>query len=180
MSQYDRYEAAFELSNNIEFVRKLDYQPLIDVIKSFFKELDLDKMTVKRNTYNSFTLHLYLPKIPCLVKILYSLGYKDLLNDYRIVLAKTLPNVCIMRNCDSGEIKEIYKSVIGSISDDEKKQLVEWWKSREDDFMDISSDDICACITDYGIEALSYKLEEYIEQYKVNQNLDYSIVAFEM
>ena len=177
VSKYYRYEAAFELSNNIEFVRKLYYQPLIDVINSFFEELDLDKMTVKRNTYTSFTLHLSLPKIPCFAKILYNLGYKDLLNDYRIVLAKTLPIICIMKNYDASEIKEIYKSVIGSISDDEKKQLVEWWKSREDDFMDISSDDICSCITDYGIEALSYKLEEYIEQYKVNQNLDYSIVA---
>ena len=43
--------------------------------------------------------------------------------------------------------------------------------------MDISSDDICTCITDYGIEALFYKLEEYIEQYIANQNLDYSIAA---
>lgn len=177
VSQYDRYEAAFELSNNIEFVRKQDHQPLIDVIKSFFKELDLDKMTVKRNTYNSFTLHLSLPKIPCFAKVLYYLGYKDLLNDYRIILAKTLPNICIMRNYDASEIKEICKSAIGCISNDEKNQLVEWWKSRKDNFMDISSDDICSCITDYGIEALSYKLEEYIEQYKANQNLDYSIAA---
>lgn len=177
ISQYDRYEAAFELSNNIEFVRKQDHQPLIDAIKSFFKELDLDQMTVKRNTYNSFTLHLSLPKIPCFAKILYCLDCKDLLNDYRIILAKTLPSICVTRNYDTREIKEIYRSVIGSISDDEKKQLVEWWKSREDDFMDISSDDIFACITDYGIEALSYKLEEYIEQYKANQNLDYSIAA---
>lgn len=102
---------------------------------------------------------------------------KDLLNDYRIILAKTLPNICITRHYDVNEIKEIYKSVIGSVSDDEKKQLVEWWKSREDNFMDISSDDICTCITDYGIEALFYKLEEYIEQYIANQNLDYSIAA---
>lgn len=92
-------------------------------------------------------------------------------------MAKTLPNVCFTRNYDVKDVKNIYKSVIGSISDEEKKQLVEWWKSREDDFMNVSSDDICACITDYGIEALSYKLEEYIEQYKVNQNLDYSIAA---
>ena len=103
MSKYYRYEAAFELSNNIEFVRKLYYQPLIDVINIFFEELDLDKMTVKRNTYTSFTLHLSLPKIPCFAKILYNLGYKDLLNDYRIVLAKTLPIICIMKNYDASE-----------------------------------------------------------------------------
>lgn len=168
--KYEKYEAAFELSNNIEFVRKQDHQPLIEVIKSFFRELDLDKITVER-TCNSFTL------ISCFVKILYYLGYKDLLNDYRIILAKTLPNICFMRNYDAKQIKEIYKSVIGSISDDEKKQLVEWWKSREDNFMDISSDDICTCITDYGIDALSYKLDEYIGQYVANQDSDYSTAA---
>ena len=73
-----------------------------------------------------------------------------------------------MRKYDAQEVKNIYKSIIGSISDEEKKQLVAWWKSREDDFMNVSSDDICACITDYGIEALSYKLEDYIEQYIAN------------
>lgn len=85
--------------------------------------------------------------------------------------------ICVTRNCDAREIKEIYKSIIGGISNDEKKQLVEWWTSRDDDFIEISSDDICSCITDYGIEALFYKLEDYIEQYKANQNLDYGIAA---
>lgn len=162
---------------NIEFVQKQDCNPLIDIVKVFFEELDLDKMTLERETQNSFTLSMSLPKIPVFVKFLYYLGAKDLLSSYRIILAKTLPNVCFTRNYDVKDVKNIYKSVIGSISDEEKKQLVEWWKSREDDFMNVSSDDICACITDYGIEALSYKLEEYIEQYKVNQNLDYSIAA---
>lgn len=54
---------------------------------------------------------------------------------------------------------------------------MEWWQSRKDDFMDISCDDICTCITDYGIDMLFYKLEGYIEQYKADQNLDYSIAA---
>lgn len=177
MSKYYKYEAAYELSKNIEFVQKQDCNPLIDIVKVFFEELDLDKMTLERETQNSFTLSMSLPKIPVFVKFLYYLGAKDLLSSYRIILAKTLPNVCFTRNYDVKDVKNIYKSVIGSISDEEKKQLVEWWKSREDDFMNVSSDDICACITDYGIEALSYKLEEYIEQYKVNQNLDYSIAA---
>lgn len=161
----------------LNLFKKQDCNPLIDIVKVFFEELDLDKMTLERETQNSFTLSMSLPKIPVFVKFLYYLGAKDLLSSYRIILAKTLPNVCFTRNYDVKDVKNIYKSVIGSISDEEKKQLVEWWKSREDDFMNVSSDDICACITDYGIEALSYKLEEYIEQYKVNQNLDYSIAA---
>lgn len=177
VSQYYRYEAAFELSNNIEFVQKRYCAPLIDIIEAFFDELDLDKMILKRKTQNSFTLPWYLPKITVFVKALYDLGYLDLLTKHRFILAKTLPNVCITRNYDSGEIKEIYKSVIGNISDGEKKQLVEWWQSRKDDFMDISCDDICTCITDYGIDMLFYKLEGYIEQYKADQNLDYSIAA---
>lgn len=177
LSDYDKYDAVYELSNNIEFVRKQDPKPLIDVINRFFKDLDLDKITIKRTAHNSFALSMSLPKIPCFVKILYLFQREDLLNDYRLILAKTLPNICVTRNCDAREIKEIYKSIIGGISNDEKKQLVEWWTSRDDDFIEISSDDICSCITDYGIEALFYKLEDYIEQYKANQNLDYGIAA---
>lgn len=147
------------------------------MIKAFFDELDLDRMILERKTQNSYTLSLSLPKIPAFVKVLYYLDRLDVLEKHRIILAKTLPNVCLTRNYDAKEIKEIYKSIIGSISNEEKKQLVEWWKSREDDFMNISSDGICSCITDYGIEALFYKLEEYIEQYKTNQNLDCYIAA---
>ena len=100
-----------------------------------------------------------------------------MLEENRTVLIKTLPVVCCTLNAGANEIKEIYKSIICSISDDEKKQLVEWWKSREDDFMNISTEDVLTCITDYGIDALSYKVEEYIEQYKANQDFSHSIAA---
>ena len=49
LSDYDKYDAVYELSNNIEFVRKQDPKPLIDVINRFFKDLDLDKITIKKN-----------------------------------------------------------------------------------------------------------------------------------
>lgn len=134
-------------------------------------------MILERKTHNSFTLSWSLPKIPSFIKVLYHLGINDLLNRYRIILAKTLPYFCVTRNYDTNEIRNIYKSVIGCISDDEKQQLVEWWKNRKDDFMNISSDDICMCITDYGIDALHYKLEEYIKQYIECPDLDHSIAA---
>lgn len=177
ISQYDKYEAANTLSDNIEFVKAQNTAPLIDIIKAFFDELDLDKMILERKTHNSFTLSWSLPKIPAFIKILYHLGINDLLNRYRITLAKTLPYFCVTRNYDTNEIRDIYKSVIGCISDDEKQQLVKWWKDRKDDFMNISSDDICMCITDYGIDALHYKLEEYIEQYIECPDLNHSIAA---
>lgn len=176
-SQYDKYEAVNKLSDNIEFVKAQNTAPLIDIIKAFFDELDLDKMILERKTHNSFTLPWALPKIPAFIKVLYHLGINDLLNRYRITLAKTLPYFCVTRNYDTNEIRDIYKSVIGSISDDEKQQLVKWWKDRKDDFMNISSDDICMCITDYGIDALYYKLEEYVEQYIEHTDLDHSIAA---
>lgn len=177
VSQYDKYEAVNKLSDNIEFVKAQNTAPLIDIIKAFFDELDLDKMILERKTHNSFTLPWALPKIPAFIKVLYHLGINDLLNRYRITLAKTLPYFCVTRNYDTNEIRDIYKSVIGSISDDEKQQLVKWWKDRKDDFMNISSDDICMCITDYSIDALYYKLEEYVEQYIEHTDLDYSIAA---
>ena len=43
--------------------------------------------------------------------------------------------------------------------------------------MNISPEDIFTCITDYGIDAISYKLEKYIEQYIDNQELSHSIAA---
>ena len=43
--------------------------------------------------------------------------------------------------------------------------------------MNISSEDVFTCITDYGIDELSYKLEEYIEQYITYQDLNHSIAA---
>ena len=177
VSQYDKYEAVNKLSDNIEFVKAQNTAPLIDIIKAFFDELDLDKMILERKTHNSFTLPWALPKIPAFIKVLYHLGINDLLNRYRITLAKTLPYFCVTRNYDTNEIRDIYKSVIGSISDDEKQQLVKWWKDRKDDFMNISSDDICMCITDYDIDALYYKLEEYVEQYIEHTDLDHSIAA---
>ena len=78
---------------------------------------------------------------------------------------------------DSNEIKNIYKSVIGRLSEQEKAELIDWWKSRKDDLMNISSDSVFACITDYGINALSYKLEEYIEDYIKNQDFSHSFAA---
>lgn len=173
----DKYEIAYKLSNNTEFVKGQDPQPMIEVIKAFFEELDLDQMILERNTPNSFTLPRSLLKIPAFVKVLYNLGFLDLLKEYRIILIKTLPNIHITSNYDNHEIKEIYKSVIGNISNEEKKQLVKWWKEREDDFMDISPDDICTCISDYGIDALYYKLEEYVEQYIKHPDLDHRIAA---
>lgn len=175
--QYDKYKAANKLSDNIEFVKAQNTAPLIGIIKAFFDELDLDKMILERKTHNSFTLPWALPKIPAFIKVLYHLGINDLLNRYRITLAKTLPYFCVTRNYDTNEIRDIYKSVIGGISDDEKQQLVKWWQERKDDFMNISPDDICTCITDYGIDALYYKLEEYIEQYIEHTDLDHSIAA---
>lgn len=173
----DKYEIAFKLSDNTEFVKGQDPQPLIEVIKAFFEELDLDQMILKRNASNSFTLPRPLLKIPAFIKVLYRLGFLDLLNKYRIILIKTLPNICITRYYDANEIKEIYKSVIEDISDEEKDQVVKWWQERKDDFMNISPDDICTCISDYGIDALYYKLEEYVEQYIEHTDLDHSIAA---
>lgn len=176
-SKSNKYETAFKLSQHIDFLKIQDPVPIVDVIKIFFEELDLDQMILEKNTPNSFTLPWSLSKISAFVKVLYSLGFLDLLKQYRIILIKTLPNICITRYYDAKEIKEIYKSVIGNINDVEKNQVVKWWQERKDDFMNISSDDICTCIVDYGIDALYYKLKEYIEQYIEHPDLDHSRAA---
>ena len=140
--------------------------------------MDLDKLVLQKTSDNSFSLSKSLVKIPYYVKALYQLGISDLLIAHRDLLAKTLPMICRTSSIDAREIREIYRKIIGSIGENEKVGLIEWWKSREDDFMNISPEDIFTCITDYDIDALSYKLEEFVEQYTENQeNLGRRIAA---
>lgn len=177
LSAYVKYETAFQLSKNIEFIQQQDFQPLVDVITSLFEEINLDKMTFKKNDNSSFNFPLLLVKLPYYVKALNHLGIHDLLFKHRSILAKILPVACFTVNFDKNETKNIYKLIIGSISESEKAELVKWWKAREDDFMNLSPEDIFSCITDYGIDALSYKLEEYIEEYIDNQDFCHRTAA---
>lgn len=170
VSAYYKYEAALELSQNFDFIKRQNSsQPLVDIISKFFDEINLDKLVLQKTSDNSFSLSKALTKIPYYVKAIYQLGISDLLIAHRNLLVKTLPMICCTSSIDAREIREIYKEIIGSIGENEKVELIKWWKSREDDFMNISSDDIFTCITDYGIDALSYKLEEFIAQYISNQ-----------
>lgn len=177
LPNYQKYEVAFELSKNIEFLRKQEPKPIVDVISSFFDDINLDKLKLEKNGEDSYRLSLALVKIPYYVRVLYHLGSKDILEKYKGILIKTLPIVCCTVHFDSHEIKDIYKSVIGNINEDEKSAILRWWEDRKDDFMNISSDDIFACITNYGIDALSYKLEEYIEKYIRDTSLENKIAA---
>lgn len=177
LSKYNKFETAYELSKSIDFLSKQDHKPIVDVITDFFNEIDLDKLILKKNGENSYRLSSALLKIPSYVRALHHLGYRTLLEKYKDILIKTLPIVCRTTNFDSREIKDIYKSVIGNINKDDKSAIVKWWKARKDDFMNISPDDIFACITDYGIDALSYKLEEYIEKYIEDDSLENRIAA---
>lgn len=176
--EYCKYEAALKLSGNIDFVKRQDFsKPLVDVILKFFNKIDLDKMEIQKTSNSSFSLSISLMKIPSYAKAICKLGCSDLLRNYRDILAKTLPMICFTSNVDAQEVKEIYRKVIENVEENEKLKLIKWWKSRNDDFMSISPDDIFTCITDYGIEALSYKLEEFVEQYVANQDLSHSIAA---
>ena len=177
LSKYNKFEIAYKLSKKIDFLSKQEHKPIVDVITDFFNEIDLDKLILEKNGENSYSLSTALIKIPSYVKVLHHLGYRALLEKYKDILIKTLPIVCRTTNFDSREIKDIYKSVIGNINKDDKSAIVKWWKARKDDFMNISPNDIFACITDYGIDALSYKLEEYIEKYIEDDSLENRIAA---
>ena len=177
LSKYNKFEIAYKLSKKIDFLSKQEHKSIVDVITDFFNEIDLDKLIVKKNGENSHRLSLALVKIPSYVRVLHHLGYRELLEKYKDTLIKTLPIVCCTMNFDSHEIKDIYKSVIGNINQDEKSAIVRWWEDRKDDFMNVSSDDIFACITDYGFDTLSYKLEEYIEKYIEDKSLGNKIAA---
>ncbi len=172
-----KYNAAYKLSKNIDYLQRQNPQPFVNVIETFLGEMDLNEMILEKKEDNSFTISTMLVMLPHFIRAMYHLGFHNQLKKHRIFLAKILPISCIMTNTGAGEIKYIYKSVIGSISDEEKTELINWWQLRKDDFMKISSDSVFACITDYGFNALSYKLEEYINDYVQQQDLAHKLVA---
>ncbi len=179
VSKVEKYEAAFKLSKHMEFIQHQDCQPLVDVIKVFLEGIDLDEMTLKKTSETSYSLSLELIKIPNFINLMVNLGCIELITKYKSVLAKTLPIVCCTStDLDTNEITNSYKSVIGILDEEEKSELMAWWKSRGDDFLNVSPESIFTCITDYGIDALSYKLEEYINTYVSQQdNLSYKLTA---
>ena len=175
--KYDKYNSAYKLSKNIDFIRHQNPQPIVDVVETFLNELDLEKMKLEKKENNTFTISMMLYMLPYFVRAIYHSNHLELLKKHRIILVKTLPIVCFTTNFDASEIKHIYKCVIGSISNNEKLELIDWWKSRKDDLINISSDSVFVCISDYGIDALSYKLEEYINDYIQQQDLSHKFAA---
>ena len=172
----NKYYAAGILVKNIEFLKQWDPQPFIYIVSSFLEEINLDLESIKKKTHNSFSASWGLVKIPAFVFALYQLGQTDILTKHRMTIARTLPLVRWNIN-DNHAIKAAYKEIICDLNEDEKKGLVAWWESRKDDFINISWEDILSCIRDYGIEALSYKLGEYIQSYVEHPDIDHFLAA---
>lgn len=177
MSKYVKYNAAYRLSKNINYLQEQNSQPFVNVIETFIDEMNLDKLKLEKKENNSFSISTMLVMLPSFVRAMYHLNFIDLLIKHRIVLAKTLPFIRCIPSHDYNEIRNIYKSIIGNLSDDEKKELMVWWKSRKDDLMNISPDSVLTCINDYNFDALSYKLEEYIDEYTKNQDIEHRYAA---
>lgn len=173
-----KYEMAYKLSKHIEFIQHQNIQPLVDVIKAFFDEIDLDKMILEKTGENSYSLSLEFIKIPSFINLMINLNCGEFVKEYRFILAKTLPIVCCTStNLEANDISNNYKLIIGTFDDNEKDELMTWWKSRKDDFLNISSESIFSCITEYGIKTFSYKLEEYIDDYMKHQDFSHKISA---
>ena len=177
VSKYVKYNAAYRLSKNINYLQEQNSQPFVNVIETFIDEMNLDKLKLEKKENNSFSISTMLVMLPSFVRAMYHLNFIDLLIKHRIVLAKTLPFIRCIPSHDYNEIRNIYKSIIGNLSDDEKKELMVWWKSRKDDLMNISPDSVLTCINDYNFDALSYKLEEYIDEYTKNQDIEHRYAA---
>ena len=177
VSKYEKYNAAYRLSKNINYLQKQNSQPFVDVIETFIDEMNLDKLKLEKKENNSFSISTMLVMLPSFVRAMYHLNFIDLLIKHRIVLAKTLPFIRCIPSYDYNEIRNIYKSIIGNLCDDEKRELMVWWKSRKDDLMNISPDSVLTCINDYNFDALSYKLEEYIDEYTKNQDIEHRYAA---
>ena len=177
----DKYDCALFLCENIDYLKSIDYNKVFTVIYDFFNNVDLDKTKTKTKTKkkdpHSCNLSLGLIYIPHFVNAVCELGQEEKLMQYRMILAKTLPFINRVGNIDSRTISSSYKKIIGKLSTDENAILIDWWKSRNDDYLNISPDDIMSCITEYGMGSLSYKLEEYVDIFIAKQSQENEYVA---
>lgn len=173
----DKYYWALILCENIDYLKSIDYDKVFTVIFDFFNNVDLDKTKTKKEDQHSYNLSWDLIYIPHFVNAVCELGQEEKLMQYRMILAKTLPLTRRVGNIDSHTICSFYKKIIGKLSTEENAILSDWWKSRNDDFLRISPDDIMECITEYGMDFLSYKLEEYVNTFIAEQSQENAYVA---
>lgn len=171
----DKYYYALFLCENINYLKSIDYNKVFTVIYDFFNNVDLGK--TKKEGPNSYTLSWDLIYIPHFVNAVCELGQEEKLMKYRMILAKNLPLRSRVGNIDSHTISSFFKKIIGKLSTEESAMLSDWWKSRNDDFLKISPDDIMECITEYGMDFLSYKLEEYVNTYVADQSQENAYIA---
>lgn len=172
-----KWKYSFDLCNNIDYLQSKDTEPIVTVITEFFENTDLDNLALNKTGQNSYTLSRSLAYIPRFVKFLYKSGHNEIIEENRLLLAKTLPVISCGTDLDTHEVRAIYKSIIGNVSNEEKNELIRWWKARKDDFMNLNHENIIECISDYGLDALSYKLEEYVEEYIINQDKNNVLAA---
>ena len=158
-------------------MKSIDYNKVFTVIYDFFNNVDLGKTKTKKEGPNSYTLSWDLIYIPHFVNAVCELGQEEKLMKYRMILAKNLPLRSRVGNIDSHTISSFFKKIIGKLSTEESAMLSDWWKSRNDDFLKISPDDIMECITEYGMDFLSYKLEEYVNTYVADQSQENAYIA---
>ena len=175
----DKYDCALFLCENIDYLKSIDYNKVFTVIYDFFNNVDLDKTKTKtkKKDPHSCNLSLGLIYIPHFVNAVCELGQEEKLMQYRMILAKTLPLTRHVCNIDPHTICSFYKKIIGKLSTEENAILSAWWKSRNDDYLKISPDDIMSCITEYGMLSLSYKLEEYVNTFVAEQSQENAYVA---
>ena len=173
----DKYYCALFLCENIDYLKSIDYNKVFTVIYDFFNNVDLDKTKTKKKDPHSCNLSWDLIYIPHFVNAVCELGQEEKLMQYRMILAKTLPLTRRVGNIDPHTICSFYKKIIGKLSTEENAILSDWWKSRNDDYLKISPDDIMSCITEYGMLSLSYKLEEYVNTFVAKQSQENAYIA---
>lgn len=175
----DKYYCALFLCENIDYLKSIDYNKVFTVIYDFFNNVDLDKTKTKTKKKDPHSCNLSWDLIYILhfVNAVCELGQEEKLMQYRMILAKTLPLTRRVGNIDPHTICSFYKKIIGKLSTEENAILSDWWKSRNDDYLKISPDDIMSCITVYGMLSLSYKLEEYVNTFVAKQSQENAYIA---
>lgn len=176
-SEYEKIEVALVLCKNFEYLSSQDTTSFVDIVANYLSNINLDVTEVKVRGNNSFTISTVLHDLPIFVRTLYKLQIHDILFKHRLLIAKSIPTLLCTYEYNDDEIREVYKHIIGEIEPKEKEELVKWWTSRADDYMNFHYENIISCITEYGIDVLSYKLEEFVEEYVKCQDISHVSAA---
>lgn len=144
-----------------------------NVLVSELRNIDLDKYQIIRDG-DSYSFYNVNPlDVFNWVKCLYDL-YPDSLHEFRFLIAKLMP--CQWMLNDDALIGKLTSDTFENLAEIEKRNVIDWWQKRTDDYMNVRSRTIvklsATAHTNAFIHILESKVELYVDNPCIENRLD--------